>query len=115
MLKERREAVARVTADFLKAETAIDQAARHAAACMSTMLDQRATARLPLNTGLRALELMNEVAALLVKARQLSIETHGALAVLPEEIGIRGFGDTSECPAMATAAPAAPSHLRVVA
>ena len=116
MLKERREAVARVTADFLQAEAAIDQAARHAVACVSTMLDQRATARLPLDTGLRAIELMNEVTALLVKARQLAIETHGALAVLPEQIGVRGFGDTSPCPYMGAAEePAAASHLRVVA
>lgn len=114
MLKERRAAVAKVTADFLKAEQAIDEAARHAASCMSTMLVQRAEANLPLGTGLKAIELMNDVAALLVRARKLSVDVHVELAMIPEEIGIRNFGHTSPCPP-ATAAHETVPHLQIVA
>lgn len=116
MLKQRREAVAQVSADFLKAEAAIDQAARRAAACMATMLDQRAAANLPLRTGLKALELMSDVSALLIKARQLSIDVHGELAMLPAEIGIHNYGDVSECPPMADSdASSDVRRLRIVA
>ena len=115
MLRERREAVARVAADFLKAEAAIDQAARSATVCLATMLEQRAAANLPLGTGLKALELFSEMSALLVRARALAIDVHAELAQIPDSIGIRNFGDTSECPPMATAAERkAPKHLRIV-
>ena len=116
MLKQRREAVAKVAADFLKTEAAIDEAARNAAACMATMLQQRAEANLPLGTGLKAIQLVSEVSALLVKARELAIALHVELAQIPDSIGIRNFGDTSECPPMAAGKEAdAPNHLRIVA
>lgn len=115
MLKERRHAVEQVRADFLKAEAAVDQAARDAANAMATMLNQRAVANLPLGTGAKAIQLMNDMAALIVQARQLAIDVHGELAMIPDEIGIRAFGDTSPCPAVTVAAEPAAPNLRIVA
>lgn len=115
MLKERRHAVDQVRHDFLKAEAAIDRAAIDAANCMASMLQQRAMANLPLGTGAKAIQLMNDMAGLIVQARQLAIDVHGELAMIPDEIGVRSYGDTSPCPPVAIeAAPTAP-NLRVVA
>jgi hypothetical protein len=115
MLKERRYAVDQVRHDFLKAEAAIDRAAIDAANAMATMLQQRAMANLPLGTGAKAIQLMNDMAALIVQARQLAIDVHGELAQIPAEIGIRNYGDTSPCPPVAMQPEPATPALRVVA
>lgn len=115
MLKERRHAVDQVRHDFLKAEVAIDRAAIDAANAMATMLQQRASANLPLGTGAKAIQLMNDMSALIVRARQLAIDVHGELAQIPAEIGIRSYGDISQCPAMTVAEEPSAPNLRVVA
>jgi outer membrane protein TolC len=112
MLKQRREAVQRVADDFRKLEAAADQAAFLGAECLRTMIDVRAAANLPINTGLAEIQMVMDATADLVRVRQKLIEAHACLAQIPDSIGIRGFGDTSECPPKAEAAPA---HLRVVA
>jgi hypothetical protein len=101
MLKERRQATDRVTADFLKAERAADEAAICAADCVATMLRQRASARLPVTTGLDALELVSDAAADLVRARQRLVEAHKALVTVRSDIGMGpfyAFGDDDACP-----------------
>lgn len=98
MLRERRRAAELVTTDFLKAEAAVDAAALHAAACVTTMLAQRAEARLPVTTGIQALQLVSKAAADMVKARQRFIEAHLLLVEARSGIGIQGYGDESECP-----------------
>ncbi len=115
MLKERRHAVEQVRADFLKAEATIDQAARDAANCLATILHQRAQANLPLGTASKAIEMLMDMSALIVKARQLAIDVHGELAEIPAEIGIRNYGDTSPCPPVAIENKPATPNLRVVA
>ena len=115
MLKERRHAVDQVRADFLKAEAAIDQAARDAANCLATILQQRAQANLPLGTASKAIEMLMDMSALVVKARQLAIDVHSELAEIPAEIGIRNYGDTSPCPPVAIETQPSTPNLRVVA
>ncbi len=115
MLKERRFAVEQVRAEFLKAEAVIDQAAIDAANCLATALQQRAAANLPLGTGSKAIEMLMDMSALIVKARQLAIDVHGELAMLPAEIGVRNYGDISQCPAVALQPEPAAPNLRVVA
>jgi len=115
MLKQRRQAAERVAADFLRAEAAADQAAMLSAVCVSTMLEQRAAANLPVNTGLEALQLMSDATADLIRARNKMVEAHAALVLVREGIGIRGFGDVSECPPAKALADDTTTHLRVVA
>lgn len=115
MLKQRREAVQRVAADFRKLEAAADMAAFLGAECLRTMIDARAKGNLPLDTGLVEIQMVMDATADLVRVRQKLIEAHGTLAQIPASIGIRNFGDESECPPMASAEPAAPVHLKVVA
>lgn len=101
MLKERRQAADRVTADFLKAEEAADVAAMCAADCVATMLRQRADARLPVTTGIDAIQLVSDAAADLVRARQRLVEAHKALIVVRSDIGLGAFyayGDQGDCP-----------------
>ncbi len=115
MLKERRHAVDQVRHDFLKAEAAIDRAAIDATNCMATILQQRALANLPLGTASKAIQLMSDMSALMVQARQLAIDVHAELAMIPAEIGVKNYGDISRCPPVAlTPQPATPT-LRVVA
>ena len=99
MLKQRRHAADLVTAEFLKAEQSVDAAAQMAASCVSTLLQQRAAANLPVSTGIGALQLISDASADLIRARQRFVEAHGALVAVRTEIGL-GFlyGDESECP-----------------
>lgn len=98
MLKQRRRAAELVAADFLRAEASIDAAATHAAACVTTMLGQRAEARLPVTTGLQALDLISDAAADMIRARRRFVEAHALLVEARAGIGVRAFGDESECP-----------------
>jgi len=101
MLKERRRATDAVTADFLKAEAAVDEAAQLAATCVSTLLQQRLAANLPVGTGSAALQLVAEASMDMIKARARFVEAHSALVEVRRDIGLGqfyGFGDVSECP-----------------
>jgi DNA-binding CsgD family transcriptional regulator len=101
MLKERRRATEMVTADFLKAEAAVDEAAQLAATCVSTLLQQRVAANLPVSTGSEALQLVAEASMDMIKARARFVEAHRALIAVRHDIGLGqfyGFGDVSECP-----------------
>lgn len=99
MLSQRRRAADLVTEQFLKAEHSVDAAAQLAASCVSTLLQQRAEANLPVNTGLEALNLISQATSDLIRVRQRFIEAHGALVAVRSEVGL-GFlyGDESECP-----------------
>lgn len=97
MLKERRHAVDTVAAQFLKAETAADEAAMLTSECVATFMRQRLAANLPLGTGLDALQLMSDAAADLVRARQRMVEAHRALFEAKGAIGLRSYG-TEGCP-----------------
>jgi len=114
MLKQRRQAAERVAADFLKAEAAADDAAMLAATCVSTMIEQRAAANLPVNTGLDAIQMMMDATADLVAARRKLVVLHAELVSVRKGIGVKNFGDTSECPPASAELDQA-SHLRVVA
>ncbi|TXC71667.1 helix-turn-helix transcriptional regulator [Sphingomonas ginsenosidivorax] len=101
MLKERRRATDAVTADFLKAEAAVDEAAQLAATCVSTLLQQRVAANLPVSTGTAALQLVAEASMDIIKARQRFVDAHRALIEVRHDIGLGqfyGYGDVSECP-----------------
>ncbi len=98
MLKDRLKASRQIADDFRLAEDATDRAAALAAACMATMLKERAAANLPLAVGLDAMRLVTSAAAGLVKARHEMIEAHMALVAARDGIGLRAYGDTSECP-----------------
>ena len=115
MLKQRREAVARVAADFLKLEAAADQAAILGAECLRTMIDVRGAARLPIDTGLDAIQMVMDATADLVRVRQKLIDAHAELAKVRDGIGVRSFGDESECPQLTAMEPAGGVHLKVVA
>ncbi|TFI59814.1 hypothetical protein E2493_02980 [Sphingomonas parva] len=114
MLKNRLRAAELVAQDFLKLENAADEAATLAATCMTTMLQQRAEANLPVATGVEALQLIADAAQDLVKARQRIVEAHGALVSVRSGIGLRAYRDESECPDMAGSAMN-PTRLAVVA
>jgi hypothetical protein len=98
MLNDRLNASRQIANDFRQAEEAADRAAALTAACMATMLKERAAANLPLGVGLDALQLVTNAAAGLVRARQDMIEAHRALVSARDDIGLRAYGDTSECP-----------------
>ena len=101
MLKERRHATDMVTADFLRAEAAVDEAAQLAAACVSTLLQQRVAANLPVGTGSAALQMVAEASMDIIKARQRFVDAHRALVEVRRDIGLGqfyGFGDVSKCP-----------------
>lgn len=115
MLKQRRQAAMRVAEDFLKLEAAADEAAMLAATCVSTMLEQRAAANLPVNTGLDALQMIMDATSDLMAVRRKIIDAHAELVGVRDGIGIRSFGDEAECPPMAAAKPAGAAHLKVVA
>lgn len=108
MLKERRRAAELVTTDFLKAESAVDAAAMHAMACVTTMLAQRAEARLPVTVGLEALQILSEAATEMVQVRQRFIKAHALLVDARADIGVRAYGDQSECPPDYMGASSAP-------
>ncbi|RJF90293.1 hypothetical protein [Sphingomonas cavernae] len=100
MLKQRRAAADAVRATFLPAEHAQDQAAIRAARCLATALEARATANLPLGTGVDAIAHLCRGTALAVEARQSFIAAHRALSVLPADIGLGvvAWGDSGGCP-----------------
>lgn len=101
MLNNRLQAAGSVAADFIRAENAADEAAQFAASCVATMLKVRAEAKLPVRTGLQALQLVSEAAADLVRARQRMVEAHAALVDVRDEIGLRNhfaYGDEGNCP-----------------
>lgn len=101
MLKERRQATDKVTADFLQAEAAVDIAAQLAASCVSTLLEQRAAAGLPVSTGGAALQMVAEASMDIIRARQRFVDAHRALVEVRRDIGLGqfyGYGDVSECP-----------------
>lgn len=101
MLKQRRDATDKVTTDFLKAEAAVDHAAMLAASCVSTLLQQRVAANLPVGTGVLALQMVSQASLDMINARQRFVEAHRALVEVREEIGLGqfyGYGDTAECP-----------------
>ena len=101
MLKQRRDATDKVTVDFLKAEAAVDHAAMLAASCVSTLLQQRVAANLPVGTGVMALQMISQASLDMINARQRFVEAHRALVAVRAEIGLGqfyGYGDTAECP-----------------
>lgn len=111
MLKERRRATDTVTADFLRAEAAVDEAAQLAATCVSTLLQQRVAANLPVGTGSAALQMVAEASMDIIKARQRFVDAHRALVEVRRDIGLGqfyGYGDVSECPPNEGALHAAP-------
>ncbi len=101
VLRERRDATDRVTIEFLKAEAAVDQAAMLAASCVSTLLQQRVAANLPVGTGVAALQMISQASLDIINARQRFVEAHQALVQVRADIGLGqfyGYGDTAECP-----------------
>ena len=101
MLKQRRDATDAVTSIFLAAEAAVDHAAMLAASCVSTLLQQRVAANLPVATGTAALQLVSQASFDMVNARQRFVDAHRALIDVRHEIGLGqfyGYGDTAECP-----------------
>lgn len=101
MLKQRRDATDTVTAIFLKAEAAVDEAAMLAASCVSTLLQQRIAANLPVGTGTAALQAVSQASFDMINARQRFVEAHRALVEVRRDIGLGqfyGYGDTAECP-----------------
>ncbi len=101
MLKQRRDATDAVTAIFLKAEAAVDEAAMLAASCVSTLLQQRVAANLPVGTGIAALQLVSQASFDMINARHRFVEAHSALVAVRHEIGLGqfyGYGDTAPCP-----------------
>lgn len=115
MLKERRRAAQLVAADFLKAEASVDAAATSAAACVTTMLSQRAEAKLPVSTGIAALQLVSEAASEMIRARQRFIEAHALLLDARDDLGLRAYGDESECPPGFTSPMTGETPARLVA
>jgi hypothetical protein len=116
MLNQRRAAVEAVRDTFLPAEAASDAAAIQAARCLATTLEMRATANLPIGTGLDAIALLSRGASQAVEARQSLIEAHAKLAEIPDQIGLAtvGWGDSGGCPPVHASADA-PAPLRSVA
>ena len=101
MLKQRRDAADAVTSIFLAAEAAVDHAAMLAASCVSTLLQQRVAANLPIATGTAALQLVSQASFDMISARQHFVDAHRALIDVRHEIGLgqfSGYGDTAECP-----------------
>jgi hypothetical protein len=101
MLRERRNAADKVASDFLMAEAAVDTAAMLTASCMTTLLQQRLAANLPVGTGAAALQMMSQASFDIINARQRFVEAHRALVDVRAEIGLGqfyGYGDTAECP-----------------
>lgn len=101
MLKQRRDATDTVTTIFLKAEAAVDEAAMLAASCVSTLLQQRVAANLPVGTGTAALLMVSQASFDIINARQRFVEAHRALVEVRHEIGLGqfyGYGDTAPCP-----------------
>ena len=101
MLKQRRDATDAVTKIFLKAEAAVDEAAMLAATCVSTLLQQRVAANLPVGTGAAALQMVSQAAFDMINARQRFVEAHRALVDVRHDIGLGqfyGYGDTAQCP-----------------
>ena len=101
MLKQRRDAADAVTSIFLAAEAAVDHAAMLAASCVSTLLQQRVAANLPVATGTAALQLVSQASFDMISARQRFVDAHRALIDVRHEIGLGqfyGYGDTAECP-----------------
>ncbi|MCK8456712.1 sigma factor-like helix-turn-helix DNA-binding protein [Sphingomonas faeni] len=101
MLRQRRDATNAVTTIFLKAEAAVDQAAMLAASCVSTLLQQRVAANLPVGTGTAALQMVSQASFDMINARQRFVEAHRALIDVRHDIGLGqfyGYGDTAECP-----------------
>ena len=97
MLKQRRTAVDTVTAAFLSTEQYAEQTAASASRCIAVMIEQRAAANLPIDTGADALQLIAEGAELALKARQRFVAAHKHLSALPASIGIHAYG-TGDCP-----------------
>jgi DNA-binding CsgD family transcriptional regulator len=101
MLRQRRQAADRVANDFLKAEAAVDEAAMLTASCMTTLLQQRVAANLPVGTGAVALQMVSQASFDIINARQRFVEAHRALVDVHTEIGLGrfyGYGDTAPCP-----------------
>lgn len=116
MLKQRRNAVEAVRAEFLPAEKAADDAAIKAARCLATMLEARASSGVPIGTGLAAINLLARSASLALETRQAMIEAHRELAALPAQIGLRelAWGPATDCPPVGVADVPAEAHLTLV-
>ncbi len=121
MLKQRRDATDTVTTIFLKAEAAVDEAAMLTASCVSTLLQQRVAANLPVGTGAAALMMVSQASLDMINARQRFVEAHRALVAVRHEIGLGqfyGYGDTAPCPpneGVSTGAPIGDASVRLAA
>lgn len=102
MLRERETAVANVASVFRIAERSIEQAAIAGARCIATMMEERANANLPVETGADQLKLIAEGVRSAVEAHVAFVTAHRGLRQIPEQIGVRrgaetGYG-TGDCP-----------------
>ena len=99
MLKKRVSAVHAVANAFIATEGLVDRAATEAVRCMAVMMEQRASADLPMPTGMDALAHVSRATALLVQARQSFIDAHLCLDQVPRQIGLeRMYGKDANNP-----------------
>jgi hypothetical protein len=111
MPKTRIVVVEQVAANFLVAEQSTDQSAIDTARCVAALIEARAIAKLPPETGAKALALVAESARLAVEARQRMVEAHGLLAAIPEQLGLLEWFGPSECQPNSKRATEAPAGL----
>lgn len=97
MLRERREAVENVKAAFGDMERSAEHTVKLAALTVITMMEERAKAKLPLDTGTDALTLVAEGVGHAVKAHVAIVTAHRLLQPVPASIGVTGYG-TGDCP-----------------
>lgn len=92
------EAALNIRAQVVPAVLAADRTALYSARCFSALLEQRAAAKLPLDTGLQEIDLAIHALNDAVKARRSAIETHHRLTDLSIKLDSSVcFGP--ECPA----------------
>lgn len=91
MLKERRSAAESVAKQLFEAEEALDIALAAVASLAVTMPQARKGARLSVMYGQDAFEGASQTLALLTQARRTIIDTHKALSVAQEQLGLRHF------------------------
>jgi len=100
LLNQRHQIASTVASELLPAEKEVDSAIVRNAKLTIAVVEGRRKCRLPLTTGLEALDFVARATSQLVEARALLAHAHAAFRTTQAEIGLQAFsyGDEQECP-----------------
>ena len=98
-------AAAAVGTCIVAASRSADAAAEESARCITTLIEQRRSRDLPLDTALAELDLLAVALRTQLAARSELIQARLALVRLPKQLGVQGYGPSCPCDQAITTHP----------